>query len=221
MKKQEYVNPQRLELFVLVLLIPLALMLPLALNLGNWILNSIFSLLMLCGVITIILWSIDTIKTVIEITENGILYKSLFKNISIQWNDIKSIERKYLTGIWFNLRGPFYMNNPIDLLIRTKDNNTVKILHNWRKRYVFTEITVDIENEIKKHTNIDIITPTLETRTLRADLIVGVISISLGVILILVRMKILSLISIGFLAVGVRFIGRYFLYYNYKKRKHP
>ena len=113
------------------------------------------------------------------------------------------------------------MNNPIDLLIRTKDNNTVKILHNWRKRYVFTEITVDIENEIKKHTNIDIITPTLETRTLRADLIVGVISISLGVILILVRMKILSLISIGFLAVGVRFIGRYFLYYNYKKRKHP
>ena len=36
MKKQEYVNPQRLELFVLVLLIPLALMLPLALNLGNF-----------------------------------------------------------------------------------------------------------------------------------------------------------------------------------------
>jgi len=95
----------------------------------------------------IIIWIINLFKTKICIDDVGITYKSLYRNILIEWEDIYSIRRIYLTGGTGQ-----YGGLPRDLEIKTKNGKTVKILSIIATNEGDIEDGInDLETEIKKY----------------------------------------------------------------------
>jgi len=56
----------------------------------DWLTDASLILFSLGISVPVILWMINKIKTVIEVDERGISYKSLLKNIAIKWHEILS-----------------------------------------------------------------------------------------------------------------------------------
>ena len=97
--KKEYNYPLQKIIFpyALFFLIPI-IFLPMLFSEFNLKDDSliIYAVLLLNILITVpvAVWMINNIKTVIQVDDIGINYKSLFKNIRIKWHEIARIEKK-------------------------------------------------------------------------------------------------------------------------------
>ena len=108
--------------------------------------------------ISIIIWTITTLKIRINLTDIGLKYTSLFKTVEIAWADITSIQKKYFYSGGEPSYGP-----PIDLEIKTKDNKKLKIFYfitpcepqGFDLTRPRDEVIKEFETEIKKHIKIE------------------------------------------------------------------
>lgn len=97
---------------------------------------SFFTLLILAIFISIILWLWNLSRTRFYISDKGIIFKSLFKNMKIEWTDISEITKKYYYGGKFG-------GSPKDLEITTNAGKTVKVFH-----FLVADETKDMEEGI-------------------------------------------------------------------------
>lgn len=193
-------------------------------NLGMKLFNLVF-LLSICGIaIGTLFWMINKLKTRIMIDERGIAYKSMFKNLFIKWDQISSVERKYLferryprqdlpsnmspveaeIKDLFNIPYPQYSDPPNDLIVKTKKNNTIRILH-ILKNSDGDDIS-ELENEITNYGSISIDKierdkiSNKDKKEWRKLFFASIIMFAIGVILSLIK---LYLVSLAFIFFGI------------------
>ena len=177
------------------------------------------------------LWIITKIRTKIEVDEKGLLYKSLFKNLFVEWNEITDISREYLyekkyprkdlppdtspihaeISDLFNKTLP-QSELPFNLIIKTKKKNKLKIMHILRRIDELNNGIAEFENEIKLHGNlkIDAMTPEKiyikDRKEWRTLLFVSIVLMGIGIIM--------SIINAGLISFAIVFFGIWlFLFY--------
>ena len=114
------------------------------------------------------LWIADKLMTVIEVEEQGITYKSLFKNMMIKWHEILNVERKLSYEKYKFLKIDYaykqFMTRKTfpepdipfkELTIKTKNNKIIKILHFLKSSDSFAKGIDALEAEIRRYTNIE------------------------------------------------------------------
>lgn len=99
-------------------------------------------------------WILITLKIRIYLDEDGIQYISLFRKAHMKWQDILSIERKFIYS-----GSMFHGSNPRDLEIKDRHNQKLKIfyfLEDCETRNA-EEVIKNFEAEIRKHIGNDFI----------------------------------------------------------------
>ena len=139
---------------------------------ADWIMDAGLLLFSLSIAVPVTLWMLNKLKTVIEVDEEGINYKSLFKNLFIKWQEISSIEkifsyeRRYrpkkkelpessLARMIFKIKYLYPDDPPRDLVIKTKNKKTITVLHSLKRNDSSEKGIEDFESEIKRYTNIE------------------------------------------------------------------
>lgn len=249
--KIRYIYPWRKIIFPNIIIIPLPLLIiPLYLQLfdiskinEDLFVNSII----LCFILTISIialsaffMTINKINTEIEVGENGLFYKTMFKKLFIKWNEIASIEKKYLFERKYPRRGlppdtlPIeveiknLLNKPIqqvnipnDLIIKTQSNNKIKILHHLKKSDDSNKGIEEFEEMIKSYCNVNITKngqdklAIKEIREWRKLLTVSIFMIVIGIILSIYKT---SLIPFAFILFGIWLLIFYIIEYVTRNR---
>lgn len=97
-------------------------------------------------------WILMTLKIRIYLDDDGITYISLFRKVHMKWQDVLSIERKFIYS-----GSMFHGSNPRDLEIKDRSDKKIKIFYFVKNcaPHNVEEGIKDFEAEIRKHIGVE------------------------------------------------------------------